>query len=521
MVQVTLGPEPMQPTHFISSLRFKITAGIALPLLVILSAFSYLQYIRERDLLLSNLNGATTNLGNVIVGSLQHAMLSQDLPEIQGIMDNIAKQEGIRGVFLMNKNSEVRFAPQSQDVGRRFAFNELGCVECHGPEVTQHPFSIIFTTAQGDRVFRNCKPVLNQPECQRCHSAQDAFNGVLVTDLSMRPVDESLAADLRTNVLWSAAAILMTILAVNALMSRMVVTRLERLVEAIKQFSRGDLSQRVHLQSSDEIGELAASFNRMAEGLGQKAQLEARVREHSLELERLNEELRRKEMVRGQLLEKLITAQEEERRRIARDLHDQLGATLSGLTLSIEAVGQSLPAPVEVLKERWHRAKTLATRALEDTHNLILGLRPVSLDDLGLVAAIRADADEHLQPSGIEVQVNVNGAPRRLAPELELTLFRIIQEAINNIAKHARAQHVNIAFDFQDSVARVTIEDDGQGFDTRAVSRSQDKTRGLGLLGMEERAQLAGGSFHLESQPGRGTRVVLTIPAPEKRQSDE
>jgi signal transduction histidine kinase len=509
----------MQPTHFFSSLRFKITLGIALPLLVILGAFSYLQYIRERDLLLSNLNGATTNLGNVIVGSLQHAMLSQDLPEIQGIMDNIAKQEGMRSVFLMNKESEVRFAPQGQDVGRRYTFNDVGCVECHGPNVTQHPFSIIFTTAQGERVFRNCKPIQNQPECQRCHSAQDTFNGVLITDLSMQPVDESLAADLRTNILWSAAAILTTILVVNALMSRMVVTRLERLVEAIKQFSRGDLSQRVHLQSSDEIGELAASFNRMAEGLGEKAQLEARVREHSQVLERLNEELRRKEMVRGQLFEKLITAQEEERRRIARDLHDQLGATLSGLTLSIEAVEQSLPAPVEALKERWQRAKILATRALEDTHKLILGLRPIALDDLGLVAAIRADAEEHLQPSGVEVQVNVKGVPRRLAPELELMLFRITQEAINNIAKHAHAQHVSIAFDFLDSVARLTIEDDGQGFDTRAVSRSLNKTRGLGLLGMEERAQLAGGSFHLESQAGHA-RIVLSIPAPEKKVTD-
>jgi signal transduction histidine kinase len=499
-----------------SSLRFKITVGIALPLLVILSAFSYLQYMRERDLLLSNLNGATTNLGNVIVGSLQHAMLSQDLPELQGILDNIGKQQEIRDVFLMNKQSQVRFASQPTAIGRQFQFSDVGCVECHGLGA-QHAFSTIFTTTQGERVFRNCKPVQNLPECQRCHSAQDTFNGVLVTDLSMRSVDESLAADLRMNVLWSSATILATILVVNALMSRMVVTRLERLVEAIKQFSRGDLSQRVHLQSGDEIGELADSFNRMAEGLAEKAQLEARVREHSQELERLNEELRRKEVLRGQLLEKLITAQEEERSRIARDLHDQLGATLSGLTLNIEAAGQSLPAPIEALKERWERAKTLATRALEDTHKLILGLRPVALDDLGLVAAVRADAEEHLQPSNIEVQVHVNGALRRLVPELELTIFRIVQEGINNISKHARARHVKITFDFQESMVRVTIEDDGQGFDTHSVSRSPYKTRGLGLLGMEERAQLAGGSFRLDSQLGQGTRITLTIPTPESQ----
>src|SRR5512142_1338805 len=108
----------MRPERFFHSLRFRITAGIALPLLVILSAFSYLQYIRERDLLLSNLDAATTNLGNVIVGSLEHAMLSQDLLEIQGIVKDIAKQQGIRDVFLMNLRGEVRFSPESQQVGQ-------------------------------------------------------------------------------------------------------------------------------------------------------------------------------------------------------------------------------------------------------------------------------------------------------------------------------------------------------------------------------------------------------------------
>lgn len=511
----------MYPGRFFSSLRFKITAGIALPLLVILGTFSYLQYTRQRELLLANLDRSTTNLGSVIVGSLQHAMLSQDLPEIQGIMDNIGKQEEIRTIFLMNKSGEVRFAPQGQEVGRRFTFGEPGCAECHASSAGQHSVSIIFTTAQGERVFRNCKVIDNKPECQRCHGTQDRINGVLIADVSMRSVDESLAADLRTNILWSAAAILSTILSVNALMSRMVVTRLERLVHAIQQFSRGDLSPRVRSDSRDEIGELGAAFNRMAEGLGEKAQLETRVREHSAELERLNQELRRKETVRGQLLEKLITAQEEERKRIARDLHDELGATLSGLALSIEAAGKLIPASTESLAERWRRAKALANRALEDTHKLILDLRPIALDDLGLVAAIRAEAEEHLGPHGVVVRVKVSGTRRRLSPELELTLFRIAQEALNNIAKHANARRADIAFDFAETRVRLTIADDGQGFDAQSVSDPEDKTRGLGLLGMSERAQLVGGELELESRAGHGTRIVLTMPTDERPQAGE
>ncbi len=511
----------MRSKRFFHSLRFKITAGIALPLLVILSAFSYLQYVRQRDLLLANLDRATTNLGNVIVGSLQHAMLSQDLPEIQGIMDNIAKQEGIRSVFLMNTRSEIRFAPQSNEVGRKFAFGDSGCVECHDPNASRHPFSVIFVNAEGERVLRNCKPILNQPECQGCHSVQDPFNGVLITDVSMQAVDESLAVDLRSNVLWSAAAILATILAVNALMSRMVVTKLERLVEAIKQFARGDLSQRVRVQGDDEIGELAVSFNRMAEGLGEKAQLEQKVLERTQELERLNEELRRKETLRGQLMVKLITAQEEERKRIARDLHDQLGQALSAMTMGMEAAENALPPQLDALKERLLHAKSLATRALEQTHELILDLRPVALDDLGMIAAMRSYAEEHLEPREVQVQVTVQGSARRLPAELEIMLFRTVQEAINNIANHAAAKRVHLMLDFRDSLVQVTVQDDGRGFNSASVLGAGDDRRGFGLLGMQERVALADGTLQIDSQPGRGTRLTITVPTGKSDELEE
>ena len=318
----------------------------------------------------------------------------------------------------------------------------------------------------------------------------------------MQAVDDSLAADLRTNILWSAVAIFATILVVNTLMSRMVVTKVERMVAAVKQFSRGDLSQRVRMSGNDEIGELASSFNRMAEGLDERTQ----------ELERLNEELRRKETLRGQLLVKLITAQEEERKRVARDLHDQLGQALSALTMGMEAAESALPPQLDALKGRLLHAKSLATRALEQTHELILDLRPIALDDLGLIAAMRSYAEEHLVPRDIEVQVTVHGAHRRFPPALEIALFRIVQEAINNIANHAGARHVNLALDFRLASVLVFLQDDGHGFDPTTVFDSGDGGRGFGLLGMQERAELAEGTFQIDSQPGYGTCIVITIP---------
>lgn len=503
----------MKGKRFYTSLRFKLTFGAVCLLVLILGTFSYFQYARHRDLLLENLERSTTAMGRVITGSLQHAMLTQDFGEIQQIVDQVAQQGEIVTLALLNKRGEIRIAPQGARVGTRLNQQEPSCQVCHRYTPQQRKGSVILEQP-GGRIFRTMTPIENEPECYTCHGSQARLNGVLLTDFSMATIDQHLAADLRDNLLWTAAAILVTIIMINLMMSQLVVTRLERFVEAIKLFGRGDLSQRVASQSGDEIGELAQAFNRMAEGLGEKAQLEARVRAHAQERERLYDELRRKETLRGQLLEKLITAQEEERKRIARDLHDQLGATLSGLTLSIEAAEQSLPTSPAPLQERWQRTKVLATQALEETHKLILDLRPVVLDGLGLVAAIRADAEERLPARGIDVQVNVLGVRRRLAPELELALFRIVQEALNNIAKHSEARHVQLALEFQDAVVMVTVEDDGKGFDVPTVSNSKDKTRGLGLLGMAERAQLAGGSFHLESQVGRGTRIVLTMPVP-------
>ncbi|MBI4671994.1 MAG: sensor histidine kinase [Chloroflexi bacterium] len=493
----------MKGRRFYTSLRFKITVGAVLLLVLILGTFSYLQYRRHREVLLENLERSTTAMGQVITGSLQHAMLTRDFSEIQQIVDEVARQGEIVNLVLLNKEGEIRIAPKGEQVGTRLNQQDPTCQVCHRFAPEQRKGSVILEQP-GGRIFRTMTPIENRPECYACHDPRARLNGVLLTDFSMATIDQHLATDLRDNLLWAAAAVLVTVVTINLLMSRLVLTRLERFVKVIQLFGRGDLGQRVGIRSGDEIGELADAFNRMAEGM------QAKERENR----QLYTELQHKETLRGQLLEKLIGAQEEERKRIARDLHDQLGATLSGLTLSLEAAEPLFSAQRDSLKERWRRAQALATQALEETHKLILDLRPVVLDDLGLIAAIRADAETRLQARGMELQFNVTGPRRRLPPELELTLFRIAQEAISNIAKHANARHVNLAFDFQDSLVTVTIEDDGQGFDAQTLARSEDKTRGLGLLGMAERAQLAGGSFHIESQVGRGTRIVVSVRPP-------
>jgi len=232
----------------------------------------------------------------------------------------------------------------------------------------------------------------------------------------------------------------------------------------------------------------------------------------AVENARLYEELQRKEALRGQLLEKVITAQEEERKRVARELHDQYAQPLTALSMSIEAAERALPPEAGPVREQLEAIKALTARTLDQTYNLILDLRPTALDDLGLVPAIRWYAERHLQARGIRVELEAASVQDRLPAQVETTLFRVMQEALLNVVKHANARRVCIHLAVQDGWLTALVEDDGRGFDLAAVWHSEDQARGLGLLGMQERVALLGGELTIHSQPGQGTRVSIKIP---------
>ena len=226
----------------------------------------------------------------------------------------------------------------------------------------------------------------------------------------------------------------------------------------------------------------------------------------------LYEGAKQKEKLRGQLLSSVISAQEEERKRIARELHDEYGQTLTGLIMTIESLENMPPSQQSQRKEKLKNAKSLVIHALEDLRRLTLDLRPSALDDLGLVAAIRAYIQTHLEAIGIQVKFESKGLSKRVAPSVETALFRIIQEAIHNIAKHAEAHNARIRLEGKSDKIVAIIEDDGNGFDVDAVSKSRIGAQSLGLLGIQERATLLGGTFIIKSQIGQGTRLIVEIP---------
>ncbi len=232
----------------------------------------------------------------------------------------------------------------------------------------------------------------------------------------------------------------------------------------------------------------------------------------AIENARLHREVQHKDKVRRELLRQILSIQEEERRRIARELHDETSQVLASLTANLEAASGMLPTDSDAVKARLKEAQTLSISVLDEVHRLIYQLRPSLLDDLGLVTAVRWLADNNLRPTGIKVSYKTVGRIRRLDAQLETTLFRVIQEAVNNIAKHAGARNAEVNLHFKKNTIGVRVRDDGSGFDVEEAISSKDRPRGLGLLGMKERIELMDGTLKIQSHPGGGTEIHIEIP---------
>ncbi|HZU11522.1 MAG TPA: GAF domain-containing sensor histidine kinase [Chloroflexota bacterium] len=230
--------------------------------------------------------------------------------------------------------------------------------------------------------------------------------------------------------------------------------------------------------------------------------LEERVAERTREIERYSKDL----------TTRVLRAQEEERKRIARELHDDTAQSLSTLLINLDVIQPEIPETDGILRSGFDRVRAIAQRTLDATRALSHDLRPTILDDFGLIAALRWYAEEYSRTFGIPVTVRSDSIPPgTLSPEAELALFRIAQEALTNTGKYARATRADVKMTIDGEMATLTVEDDGQGFD---VDGRTGPTRhgGLGLYGMVERAQLLGGTLHLASQVGQGTCVTAVIP---------
>lgn len=239
------------------------------------------------------------------------------------------------------------------------------------------------------------------------------------------------------------------------------------------------------------------------------------------ELAQAQERLNALHAQRGELLNRLMTIQEEERRRLAREIHDELGQLLTGLSLNLQLCQDALPRKPQVAHDYLAKAKALVRHTIEQSHRIIADLRPTVLDDYGLLPALQEELSQRLAPLNIEAHLETEGDLERLPSDVATAAFRIVQEAITNVIRHARARQVHVRLVQSEQGLRVTVDDDGMGLPEGQL-RCANGHQGLGILGMQERARSLGGWLKVCAREPRGTRVELWLPlAQEPRKSVE
>lgn len=370
--------------------------------------------------------------------------------------------------------------------------------------------------------------------CHQCHDTEGqrrSTNVVAFVPMEMAPwgvaIQEpeeevfSPSKKLRNTFLVLGAIFTLTAFILAIGINRSVVNPIKELIRATNRIARGDMSRPMYIKGSDEIGLLSNSFEVMRIRLAES--LES-IRNHNIELEQKirerTKEIKESRKMIENLLKKVITTQEEERRRIARELHDDTMQNISAILMNID---MCLIYPENITKEKIESIRGIAVTTLESIQCIIQDLRPTILDDLGLEAAIRWVLNKHLGEKNITYFLNISGFDdKRFDPQIETNLFRIVQEAIINISKYANAESVIVDLDITDKGIYLLIEDDGDGFDLEETLQNTRRHynkrngRGLGLLGMKERASLIGGNLMMCSRYGEGTRISLDIPIKEK-----
>jgi len=307
---------------------------------------------------------------------------------------------------------------------------------------------------------------------------------------------------LRSKVLW-ALFLCAAIGIAYALMLTGILTRpIHHLVQAANRIREGQFTARATVFSNDEIGRLAVAFNQMAESLMQYRQ-----------------EVQTKEKARLSLIERTVQIQEDERKSISRELHDHFGQSLLALLLQVQAGCKFTPSKCQYAGlpgSLCYNIENTLRQIIEEVHRLAWGMRPSILDDYGLESALARHIEEVTKTARLEIDyqfLSPDGL-KRLPIGVELSLFRIAQEATANIIKHAKASHASFVVLRQPHEVTMLIEDNGQGFDSEAARKKCDSC--LGLMGMQERVHLLGGSFVIESAPGEGTTIRVIIPLGEE-----
>ncbi len=395
-------------------------------------------------------------------------ILLNDLLRLHDLLDEtLANNPNVRYAFLVD--------PHGQVIANTFEGGfPLDLLALNSVQPNDHHHTALIQTDDG-LVWDTAVPILD---------GKVGTARIGLSDASMHSAVSTLTVQFILIILLVSATGILVAVFLTWILTRPILS----LVHATQAVAKGDFSPRVKRWANDEIGDLAEAFNNMTE-----------------ELARTDELRRERESLRRQLLEKVIATQEDERRRIARELHDSTSQNLTSLIVGLRTMETTCSQCAALTKAI--DLRQVASKTLEEVHDLSMRLRPRVLDDLGLAAALERLASEWQARYKIPVDVAIQ-LSERLPSEVETAIYRIVQETLTNVARHAQAKSASILVERRSDLVRAIVEDDGVGFE---VNTNHGEPH-LGLLGMCERAELLNGTLTIESVPEHGTSVFIEIP---------
>jgi len=479
----------MRQIRFYKSLQFKIIIGLIVLLTFTMTILFTVQYLQHREKMIYNLQeNISPHLTQMVNDVLKSAMISKNLSEMKYILEVVNNYPDVKKIFILNRIGRIILSIDDKEVGKTIDLHDPTCQVCHHRTPEALNKTVIYSSLGGEKIFRNVNPIYNRKECFPCHNPKDKITGVLVTDFTLNNIERQLRAEVKENFFLLLFAIGISTLVIGITLNQLVIKKLQRFMEAASLLGKCDFKRTISFKSDDEIKRLADSFNLMAKMLMDKMRLERKY------------------------LTQIIEAQENERTRISRELHDEIGQALTAIKFNLDMIEKELPQTSTPILGRLGEARSLSNQTLTAMRQLSMDLRPTMLDDLGLIPTLRWYIQNFSNRLNICSNFQAIGFEEKLPPQIETAIYRIVQEAMNNIAKHAKADHFEIILEHRDSIISVSIKDNGKGFDLESVLHPESPERGFGIIGMQERVSLLEGRIDIQSRPGLGTHIHIEVP---------
>lgn len=468
-----------------ASIRRKLVLGVAFVHLMLMTIFIFDLVQRQRDFLWDELTRRTQHHAHVLAVSSSAWLLSDDLAGMEEVVEGSASGSGVRHAMIVDTKGRILAHTDRSRIGQYLA------------DATS------IAALSGERV-----PRVYQQSDLTIHAMAPILVGERLIGWSILAVDKSatsahLSYVTRTGILYTLAAIAIgTIFAM--LLSRSILRQLGLLLGGVDNLQKDVLDQPVKVVTDDEVGKVAHAYNRAITSLADSRQkLTAEIGERKRAEETLRTFSRRQ-----------VDAIEDERKRIARDLHDELGQALSGMQFCLKSM-QTEAGAHNGVNGAYAKLSSEVERMGVSIHRIANGLRPTTLDHLGLLPAIQAFAADQLALIGDRMTISIDAAGfrRRLPIDVETIAYRIVQEGLTNVIKHADATHVDVVLTVAHPSLIVAIRDNGIGIAGQGeVQDAHAAHRGIGLLGLQERAASIGGKVEVRPRRGGGTQLRAELP---------